>query len=158
MAMTRSEPLSFNIDRIQQLLPHRYPFLLVDRVVEIEPMKRLVSIKNVTMNEPFFTGHFPGVPVMPGVLVIEAMAQTGALLLLHHDDGSMRDKYMVLAGVDGARFRRLVVPGDQLRMEIEVVSVRSRYCKVQARATVDGQLAAEAELLSMIVDLEGKRT
>lgn len=149
--------MSFGMDRIQQLLPHRYPFLLVDRVLEIEPMKRVVSIKNVTINEPFFPGHFPGTPVMPGVLVIEAMAQTGALLLLRGDDVSMRGKYMVLAGVDEARFRRLVVPGDQLRIEVDVLAARSRSCRVKAVATVEGQVAVEAILLSMIVDLDGAR-
>lgn len=147
--------MSVQIGRILEVLPHRYPFLLVDRILEIEPRERVVGIKNVTMNEPFFPGHFPGNPVMPGVLIIEAMAQVGAVLILHDVAEEMENKYVYLAGVDQARFRRPVVPGDQLVMELEVDSLRRRACRMIARATVDGQPVAEAELLSMMVDLGG---
>lgn len=144
--------MSSDIRDIMATLPHRYPLLLVDRLLEIEPGRRAVGLKNVTFNEPFFVGHFPGNPVMPGVLVIEAMAQTGAALLLADRD-DMTNRYMYLAGVDRARFRRPVVPGDQLRMELEVRSLRQRSCKMVGRATVDGELAAEAVLLSLMVDV-----
>ncbi len=145
--------MRIDIRRIMQVLPHRYPFLLVDRIVEVEAGRRVVGIKNVTFNEPFFQGHFPGNPVMPGVLVIEAMAQTGAVLLLADYDEDMSGKYVYLAGVDRARFRRAVVPGDQLRFELEILSLRPRACRMRGRATIDGELAAEAELLSMMVDV-----
>jgi beta-hydroxyacyl-ACP dehydratase FabZ len=136
---------------IMRSIPHRYPFLLVDRVVEMEPGKRVVAYKNVTMNEPFFQGHFPGAPIMPGVLIIEAMAQAGAVLLLH--DMEDRDSKLVFfTGIDHARFRRTVVPGDQLRFTLEILKLRSRTCKLKGRAEVDGQLAAEAEILSAMVN------
>jgi len=144
-----------DIQGILKALPHRYPFLLVDRVVEVEPGKRLVAIKNVTINEQFFEGHFPGNPVMPGVLVMEALAQAGALLVKASQTGggeSMADKYLYLAGIDKARFRRAVLPGDQLRLEAEVTQIRSNSCKMIGRATVDGQRAASGEFLSVIVD------
>jgi beta-hydroxyacyl-ACP dehydratase FabZ len=138
---------------IMSSIPHRYPFLLVDRVLEMEPGRRIVAIKNVTINEPFFPGHFPGAPVMPGVLIIEALAQAGAVLLLH--DMPDREKRLVFfTGIDEARFRRTVVPGDQLRLTMEVLKLRSRTCKMRGRAEVDGQLAAEAEILSAMVDRE----
>ena len=143
------------IRRILETLPHRYPFLLVDRLVDVEPGKRAVGIKNVTINEPFFPGHFPGNPVMPGVLIVEAMAQTGAVLLFHEPDSGLAGKYVYLAGVDKARFRRPVVPGDQLRMELEVLSLRSTSCRMRGVTTVDGERVAEATLLSMLVDVEG---
>ena len=143
-----------DIQRILATLPHRYPFLLVDRILEVEPGKRVVGIKNVTFNEPFFQGHFPGNPVMPGVLLIEAMAQTGAVLLLSDYTGDMAGKYVYLAGVDKARFRRTVVPGDQVRFELQVQSLRSRACRMRGTATVDGELAVQAELFSMMVDTE----
>ena len=138
---------------IMSSIPHRYPFLLVDRVVEMVPGRRIVAIKNVTINEPFFPGHFPGAPVMPGVLIIEALAQAGAVLLLH--DMPDREKRLVFfTGIDEARFRRTVVPGDQLRLTMEVLKLRSRTCKMRGVAEVDGQLAAEAEILSAMVDRE----
>jgi beta-hydroxyacyl-ACP dehydratase FabZ len=138
---------------IMNSIPHRYPFLLVDRVLEMEPGRRIVAIKNVTINEPFFPGHFPGAPVMPGVLIIEALAQAGAVLLLH--DMPDREKRLVFfTGIDAARFRRTVVPGDQLRLTMEVLKLRSRTCKMRGVAEVDGQLAAEAEILSAMVDRE----
>ena len=138
--------MSLDIRRILEILPHRYPFLLVDRIVEVEPRKRIVGIKNVTINEPFFQGHFPGNPVMPGVLILEAMGQAAAVLFLDEEEEDMEGKLVYFAGADKVRFRRPVVPGDQLRCEIEVLRVRSRSCQVLARATVDGELAAEATL------------
>ena len=135
---------------IQQVLPHRYPFLLVDRVLEIEPGKRVVAIKNVTVNEEFFLGHFPGHPVMPGVLILEALAQAGGILLLH-DMADRASKLLYFTGIERARFRRPVVPGDQLRLEIEVLNLRSNFCRLQARALVDGKVAAEAVLSSATV-------
>ena len=140
-----------DIRKILDSLPHRYPFLLVDRVLEMEREKRIVAIKNVTINEPFFQGHFPGAPVMPGVLIVEAMAQAGAVLLLHDLPGR-NDKLVYFTGIDGARFRRAVVPGDQLRLTMEVLNLRARTCKMRGKAEVDGQLVAEAEILSAMVD------
>lgn len=138
------------ISEILEVLPHRYPFLLVDRVAEVEPGKRAVGIKNVTINEPFFQGHFPGHPVMPGVLIIEAMAQVGAVALLSAPEN--RGKLGLFTGIDGARFRRQVVPGDQLRLEVEMTKVRGPVGKGQARAWVGEQLAAEAELMFALTD------
>jgi beta-hydroxyacyl-ACP dehydratase FabZ len=144
--------VSVDIRRILDLLPHRYPFLLVDRIVEMEPRQSIVGIKNVTMNEPFFQGHFPGNPVMPGVLILEAMGQVAAVLFLHEEE-DMEGRFVYFAGADKVRFRRPVVPGDQLRCEIEVLRVRSKSCQVLARATVDGELAAEATLFSVLVEV-----
>ena len=140
-----------DIRGIIENLPHRYPFLLVDRILEIDPGKRVVALKNVTFNEPFFPGHFPGEPIMPGVLIVEAMAQAGAVLLLH--DMQDRDgKLVFFTGIDKARFRRTVVPGDQLRLTVEVLKFRSTTCKLRAIAEVDGVKAAEAEIMSALVD------
>jgi beta-hydroxyacyl-ACP dehydratase FabZ len=144
--------LTVDISGIMETLPHRYPFLLVDRIIDVDPGKRVVGIKNVTINEPFFTGHFPGNPVMPGVLILEAMAQTGAVLVLREGGEAFAGKMFYLAGIDKVRLRRPVVPGDQLRMELTVLSLRQRSCKMAGRATVDGKLAAEAILLSFMVD------
>ncbi len=144
--------MTLDIRRILELLPHRYPFLLVDRIVEMEPRQRIVGIKNVTMNEPFFQGHFPGNPVMPGVLILEAMGQVAAVLFLHEEE-DMAGRFVYFAGADKVRFRRPVVPGDQLRCEVEVLRVRSKSCKVFARATVDGEVAAEATLFSVLVEV-----
>ena len=136
---------------IQGILPHRYPFLLVDRILEIEPGKRIVGIKNVTVNEEFFQGHFPGKPVMPGVLIIEAMAQVGGVLLLM-DVENRQDKLVYFMGIDEARFRRPVVPGDQIRFELEVLRLKAIVCKLQCKAFVDGALVAEAVIMSSMVD------
>src|ERR1700687_5939586 len=138
---------------IQRILPHRYPFLMVDAIEEMERFKRIVGVKNVSINEGFFQGHFPGKPIMPGVLIIEAMAQTGGLLLLL-EVPDRENKLLYFVAVDGARFRRPVVPGDQLKLEIKVVSWRGDFCKLEGRATVDGQLAAEATLMCKMVDRE----
>ena len=137
---------------IQKILPHRYPFLLVDAIEEMEPKKRIVGIKNVTINEYFFQGHFPGKPVMPGVLIIESMAQIGGLLLLQEVEDRDR-KVMYMAAIDNARFRRPVVPGDQLRVEVNVITFRGPFCKVQGHARVNGELAAEATMMCAMVDV-----
>jgi 3-hydroxyacyl-[acyl-carrier-protein] dehydratase len=142
---------NWDIEWIQSVLPHRYPILLVDRVLEMEPRKRIVAIKNVTINEPVFTGHFPGRPVFPGVLLIEGMAQAGGLLLLQEIPDRER-KLLYFASIEEARFRRPVVPGDQVRYEIEVIKLRKTYCKLTAKALVDGEVAAEAVLSSVMVD------
>lgn len=141
----------WDINLITEIMPHRYPFLLVDRILELEDRKRVVGIKNVTFNEPFFTGHFPGHPIMPAVLIIEAMAQTGGVMLLNTVDDPK--KYLVyFTRVDKAKFRRPVTPGDQLRFELEMKTLRRGMCTMQGYAYVDGKLAAEAELSSVIVE------
>jgi len=142
---------TLEVREIMGRIPHRYPFLLVDRVVEIVPGRSIVAIKNVTLNEPFFQGHFPGAPVMPGVLIIEALAQAGAVLLLS-DIPDRASKLVYFTGIDEARFRRPVVPGDQVRLSMEVLKLRARTCKMRGRAEVDGELAAEAEIMSALVD------
>jgi beta-hydroxyacyl-ACP dehydratase FabZ len=137
-----------DIEGIMKALPHRYPFLLLDRVIEWESGKRLVAIKNVTMNEPFFQGHFPGKPVMPGVLILEAMAQGAAILMRNESDEDLVPLFM---GIDKARFRRQVVPGDQMRLEVETLQKRRNVCKGAGKAYVGDELAAEAELMAMLV-------
>jgi 3-hydroxyacyl-[acyl-carrier-protein] dehydratase len=136
---------------IQKILPHRYPFLMVDAILEMERLKRIVGVKNVSINEGFFAGHFPGKPIMPGVLIIESMAQTGGLLLLQEVEDREK-KLLYFVAIDGARFRRPVIPGDQLRVEVNVISWRSSFCKLEGKATVDGELAAEATLMCKMVD------
>ena len=141
---------ALDIDAIREILPHRYPFLLVDRIEELEA-ERVVGIKNVTVNEPFFAGHFPDYPVMPGVLIIEAMAQVAGVLVLSGIP-DRKNKLVLLAGVDGAKFRRPVRPGDQLRMEMKVLRSRATMAKVSGIATVDGVVVAEAEILCVLAD------
>ena len=140
-----------DIRRILEILPHRYPILLVDRIVESEAGKRIVGLKNVTFNEPFFQGHFPGHPIMPGVLIVEAMAQTGGVLLLGELDRP-EEKVVYFMSLDAVKFRRPVVPGDQLRMEVEVLQNRGSTCRLKGMAYVDGKLVAEAEMMARIVD------
>jgi 3-hydroxyacyl-[acyl-carrier-protein] dehydratase len=142
--------MTFGIQEILGFLPHRYPFLLIDRIVEFERAKRVVALKNVSINEPFFQGHFPGAPIMPGVLVIEAMAQAGAVLMLS-EMPDREKKLAVFTGIDNAKFRKQVVPGDQIRIEVDVLSFRSRAGRMQGRAYIDGKVACEATLTCMIV-------
>ena len=140
-----------NVQQIFQYLPHRYPFLLVDRVVEYEERKRIIGLKNVTINEPFFQGHFPGHPIMPGVLIIEAMAQVGGLLLMDAIENP-EDKIVYFMGVDNVKWRRPVVPGDQIRFEVEVIQIRGRTARMKGIGTVDGHVVAEADMLARVVD------
>jgi 3-hydroxyacyl-[acyl-carrier-protein] dehydratase len=145
--------MKFDIQEILGFLPHRYPFLLIDRIVEFEPKKRLVAIKNVSVNEPFFQGHFPGYPIMPGVLVVEAMAQAGGIIMMAEIPD--RDKKLVVfTGIERAKFRRPVTPGDQLRIEVDVLSFRTRAGRIEGHAYVDGKLACQATLTCQVVTRE----
>lgn len=144
-------PAFWDIASIMQILPHRYPFVLVDRIVELVSGRRVVGLKNVTVNEPFFQGHFPGHPIMPAVLIIEAMAQTGGVLLLSSVDAPA-SKLVYFSGIDQARFRRPVIPGDQLRFELEMLKLKGALCKMRGQAFVGDELVAEAELMSTIVE------
>lgn len=134
-----------NIEQIKEIIPHRYPFLLVDRILELEEGKRAIGIKNVTANEEFFNGHFPEFPVMPGVLIVEALAQVGAVAMLVKEENKGRLAFF--AGIDNCRFKRQVVPGDQLRLEVEMTRVRGTFGKGKAVATVDGELVCEVEIM-----------
>jgi len=144
-----------DIQAIREILPHRYPMLLVDRIVEMEP-DRIVGIKNVTVNEPFFAGHFPEFPVMPGVLIIEAMAQVAGVLVLREIQ-DRNEKLVLLASVDNARFRRPVLPGDQLRIEMKMVKKKASVVKMCGQATVDGAVAAEAEVMCKLAERPDKQ-
>ncbi|MEI6167224.1 MAG: 3-hydroxyacyl-ACP dehydratase FabZ [bacterium] len=141
---------TMDIQEIMRLLPHRYPFLLVDKIIECDEQKRIVGIKNVTMNEPYFQGHFPGVPVMPGVLQIEAMAQTGGILI--NRMAKAGDRVPFFMSIDKAKFRRVVKPGDQLRIEIDIITHKTKIARFAGRILVDGELASEAELMCMLAD------
>ena len=136
---------------IQSILPHRYPFLLVDRIRELDADRRIVGIKNVSINEPFFQGHFPGRPVMPGVLILEALAQVGGVLAFK-SLGSLGRPVVYLTGIDGAKFRKPVVPGDILRLEVDVIKKRPPFWKMQGKAFVDTELVCEAEVTAMVTD------
>ncbi len=152
VAESPAEPRTvLDISDIQRILPHRYPFLLIDRVVELTRKQRIVAIKNVSINEPYFAGHFPGFPIMPGVLMIEAIAQTGGALLLT-EIADRDSKLMVFTGIEKARFRRPVVPGDQLRIEVEVLAWRQNAVRMQGTAYVGDKLACEAILSCALVD------
>jgi 3-hydroxyacyl-[acyl-carrier-protein] dehydratase len=152
--VTAAPAVVLDVEGIQKLLPHRPPFLLVDRVVEFEANRRLVGWKGVTMNEPFFPGHFPGHPVMPGVLILEALAQAGALLAIMSIGPAAADKLTYLMGIDGAKFRKPVVPGDRLELHVEVTKQKGPVWKEAAKAIVDGQVVAEAEFMAMLADRE----
>ena len=140
-----------NINEIMQYLPHRYPFLLVDRIIDLQPGKSITGIKNVTFNEPYFQGHFPGQPIMPGVLIIEAMAQVAGIVAF---SSGMEGKAVYFMSIEKAKFRRPVVPGDQLRLEIKVLQQRGNVWKFSGAATVEGKLASEAEFTAMVTDKE----
>ena len=139
------------IEEIMKALPHRYPFLLVDRILEIEEKKRIVGLKNVTINEPFFQGHFPGHPIMPGVLIIEAMAQVGGILLMGQIE-DYQSKVVYFMSLDNVKFRRPVKPGDQLRFELDMLQIRGMVCKMHGIARVDGDVVCEADMAAMVRD------
>jgi UDP-3-O-[3-hydroxymyristoyl] N-acetylglucosamine deacetylase/3-hydroxyacyl-[acyl-carrier-protein] dehydratase len=145
------ESAVFTVEDIMQVLPHRYPFLLVDKILDVEEGKRIVGIKNVTINEPFFQGHFPGHPIMPGVLIIESMAQVGGMLLMR-SIADPKSKVVYFMSLDNIKFRRPVRPGDQLRIELDVVHMRGSTCRMRGVARVDGEVATEAEFAAMIRD------
>lgn len=143
----------FKIEEIARFLPHRYPFLLVDRILSLDKGKAIVGLKNVTVNEPYFQGHFPEKKIMPGVLIVEAMAQCGGILLYHSVDNP-ENKFVLLSRITNARFRRAVVPGDTLRLEAEIVQIRRRFCELKTRALVGEEVAAEAEIFAAILDIQ----
>lgn len=140
-----------DVNKIMELLPHRYPFLLVDRILEVQGTQKIIGLKNVTINEPFFQGHFPGHPIMPGVLIVEAMAQTGGLLLMEQVK-ERENKVVYFMSLDAVKFRKPVIPGDQLRMEVEMLQFRGKIAKMKGVALVDGQVATEAEMMACVVD------
>jgi 3-hydroxyacyl-[acyl-carrier-protein] dehydratase len=142
----------YDIQAIMEMLPHRYPFLLVDRVIKLIPGEQVAALKNVTINEPFFQGHFPTKPVMPGVLIIEAMAQAGGILAYQTAPSEKRNRLIYFMGMDKVRFRKMVLPGDQIILEAKILKFRSKVAKMSGTATVDGQLVAEAELMASFGD------
>jgi 3-hydroxyacyl-[acyl-carrier-protein] dehydratase len=155
-AQASSPPKTMDILEIMSLLPHRYPFLLIDRVIEMEPRHRIVALKNVTINEPHFTGHFPDYPIMPGVLMVEAIAQAGGALLLA-EIPDRESKLMVFTSIENARFRRPVTPGDQLRIEVTVLNWRTRVVKMGGSITVDGKVVCDATVMCQMVDRVPKK-
>jgi len=148
------KPYVYGVTDIMKFLPHRYPFLLVDRILEVDADKRIVGLKNVTINEPYFQGHFPGAPVMPGVLIIEAMAQVAGVMI-YRDLPDKEKKLIYFTSIENAKFRRPVVPGDQLRIEMELLNRRKNFGRMTGRATVEGKLAAEAVVMFAIADHPG---
>jgi len=150
--MSEREPRTIDLQGIMDLLPHRYPILLVDRILDFEPKAWIRGLKNVSYNEEVFQGHFPSRPVFPGVYIVEAMAQTGGCLLLQEIEDRAR-KVIYFMGIDGVKFRKPVLPGDQLVMEVKVLQLKGRICKMRGEAFVDGQKVAEAEFMSMLMDL-----
>ncbi|HBR87049.1 MAG TPA: 3-hydroxyacyl-[acyl-carrier-protein] dehydratase FabZ [Candidatus Marinimicrobia bacterium] len=142
------------IEEIMELLPHRYPFILIDRIIEIKPAKSCTALKNVTINEPYFHGHFPDQPVMPGVLILESMAQAGAFLTLNSVDNPM-SKNMFFSAVEKAKFRKLIIPGDQVRIEMELLKIRMNAVKLRGIAYVDDKIVTEAIIMANIVDRAG---
>ena len=150
--MSEQAPITMNLQRILSLLPHRYPFLLVDRVVECVPGSHIRAYKNVTVNEPFFQGHFPDAPIMPGVLILEALAQTGGLLAVSGLEEHLDGKLFLFTGLVGVKFRKQVVPGDRLDLECSQIRMKLNLCKMDAHAYVDGKLAAEARITAAIGD------
>lgn len=154
---TATDSKVIDIQGIMDLLPHRYPLLLVDRILDFEPRQWIRGMKNISMGEIFFLGHFPKRPIFPGVLIVEAMAQTGGCLLMQQFED--RDKKVIyFMGIDGVKFRKPVLPGDQLIMEVKVLNLKSRVCKMRGEAFVEGQKVAEAEFTSMLMDLDEKET
>jgi 3-hydroxyacyl-[acyl-carrier-protein] dehydratase/UDP-3-O-[3-hydroxymyristoyl] N-acetylglucosamine deacetylase/3-hydroxyacyl-[acyl-carrier-protein] dehydratase len=143
----------FDIEIIQKFLPHRYPFLLVDRVLEMKEGESIVAIKNVTYNEPYFQGHFPGRKIMPGVLQVEALAQAGGILI-YNSIPDPETKYMLFVKIDKTRFRKIVVPGDQLTLKVQMLKLKSRFCIAKGTAYVDGDLVLESEIVASLVDIE----
>ncbi len=142
----------FTIEEIQRFIPHRFPFLFVDRVRELQPGRFISALKNVSIDEPFFQGHFPGRKIMPGVLMVEAIAQAGGILLYHSIPDPER-KFVVLSKIDNAKFRRQVVPGDQLILDAEILKLKSKFCQLKGRATVDGEVAVEGEMVASLLDI-----
>ena len=149
----KNSPPVFNIEKIMGILPHRYPFLLVDRVLEIREGESIVALKNVTGNEPFFQGHFPQLKVMPGVLIIEALAQAGGILVFHSFPVAEK-KLVFLSKIDKTKFRKPVVPGDQLEMHVRLLKIKQGFCQIEAKAYVDGQMVTESEIMASLVELE----
>jgi 3-hydroxyacyl-[acyl-carrier-protein] dehydratase len=143
----------FDIEKILKILPHRYPFLLVDKVIQIQKGKSIIALKNVTYNEPFFQGHFPDLKVMPGVLVMEAIAQAGGILL-HYSIPEPENKFVFLSKIDKAKFRKPIVPGDQIRIEVDILKLKNRICQIRGKAMIEGEVAAEGEILAAVRDVE----
>lgn len=142
----------FDIEKILNILPHRYPFLLVDKVIEIKKGRSIIALKNVTYNEPFFQGHFPDLKVMPGVLVMEAIAQAGGILL-YYSIPDPENKFVFLSKIDKAKFRKPIVPGDQIRIEVDMLKLKNRICQIRGKAMVEGEVAAEGEILAAVLDV-----